>query len=360
MSFVISTYKLQGDGSRDYTPYIDCLTRYYSLETAAEPSLRDYTKRYKQLLAQVFSPDSVLQLVPNAAISLLLEYSTGGALDERLKSLIPALGMIFLNTPADCTDSPDLRKLSGVLANRATLTFNDLVNTRDIMSSTHENPPSSFREWEETGSCYGRPPIRYRPFYEGRDDDKQIDSAETGKCKKYYSTYGKQTLTGGVMAIWCPHLICLGFHKIPRAEGRNDVFSALYVYFERAPEVVIYDFACQLGPYSMSREPEFFKDTCFAIDEMHAKGHSSCSQASFSSNYMQGRPSLQNVNTSAAECSNKGLNRIRKSVSYMGQRNAILLTYVYLCVWNRRREREFQLKTVKESRTLQSAFHCIS
>jgi hypothetical protein len=268
--------------------------------------------------------------------------------------------MIFLNTPADRIDSPDLRKLSGALANRAKLTFNDLVNRRDIMKSTCENPSSSFREWEETGSFYGRPPIRHRPFYEGRDNDKQIDAAESGKCKKYYSTYGQQTLTGGIMAIWCPHLICLGFHKIPVAEGRNDVFSALYVYFEQAPEVVIYDFACQLGTYSRSREPEFFKDTCFAIDEMHAKGHSSCSQASFSSNYMQGRASLQSVNTSAAECSNRGLNRIRKSVSYMGQRNAILLTYVYLCVWNRRQEREFQLKTVKEKRQLQSAFDCIS
>src|SRR5436190_8653463 len=96
--------------------------------------------------------------------------------------------------------------------------------------------------------------------------------------------------------------------------------------------------------YSMSRETEFFKDTCFAIDEMHAKGHSACSPASFSSNYMQGRTMLQSVNTSAAECSNSGLNRIRKSTSYMGQKNAILLTYVCLCVWNRRRERQHQMK----------------
>jgi len=263
--------------------------------------------------------------------------------------------MIFLNTPADCTDSPELRNLSGLLANRARLTFNDLLNNRDVIRSTHEKPPYSFREWEDTGSFYGRPPIRHRPFYEGRDNDKAVDAAETGRCKKYYSTYGKRTLTGGIMAIWCPHLICLGFHKIPQAEGRNDVFSALYVYFEKAPEVVIYDFACQLGAYSMSREPEFFKDTCFAIDEMHAKGHLSCSQASYSSNYMQGRASLQSVNTSAAECSNSGLNRIRKSVSYMGQNNAILLTYVYLCVWNRRRERDFQKKVEKERNHLQLA-----
>ena len=232
MSIIISTYKLQGDGHQDYTPYVDCLTRYYDLEMQAKPGLQDYTRRYRQLLMQVFSPDSVLQLVPNAAIPLLLQYSTGGAIDERLPSLIPALGMNFINTPTDCIDSPDLRNLSGALAERAKLTFNDLVNNRDIIRSTDECPPHSLREWEETGSFYGRFPIRHRPFYEGRDNDKAVDASETGRCKKYYSTYRQRTLTGGIMAIWCPHLICLGFHMIPQAEGRNDVFSALYVYFE--------------------------------------------------------------------------------------------------------------------------------
>ena len=307
---------------------------------------------------QVFSRDSVLQLVPSSAIPLLLEYSDGGPPDEQLGSLIPALGMIFINTPTvgndkELVDMPELRRLSGTLAHRAILTFNDLVNNRNLVHIPLQPPQSLPRDWEDNGAFYGHPPIRHRPYYEGRDNDKNIDASESGQCKKYYSTYGKQTLTGGVLALWCPHLICLGFHKIPRAEGRNDVFSALYVYFEQAPEVVIYDFACQLSAYSMSREPEFFKNTCFAIDEMHAKGHSACSQASFSSNYMQGRTMLQNVNTSAAECSNSGLNWIRKSVSYMGQKNAILLTYVYLCVWNRRREREYQMKVEKEKAQLQ-------
>ena len=192
---------MQGDGHTDYTSYIICLTKYYSLEIIAEISLRDYTKRYKQFLTQVFSRDNVLQLIPHATISLFLEYSINGAIDERLKSLISALGMIFLNIPLDCTDSPDLRKLSGALVNRAKLTFNDLVNSRDIIRSTHENPPFSFREWEETRSFYDHPPIHHRPYYEERDNDKQIDAAESGKCKKYYSIYDQQTLTGGIMAI---------------------------------------------------------------------------------------------------------------------------------------------------------------
>ena len=120
--------------------------RYDSLETKANPALQNYTRRYRQLLMQVFSPDSVLQLVPNAAVPLLLQYSTGGAIDERLSSLIPAFGMIFINTPPDCADSPDLRRLSGTLANRAKLTFDNLVNNRDIIRSTQDCPSYSARE----------------------------------------------------------------------------------------------------------------------------------------------------------------------------------------------------------------------
>ena len=340
-------------GHEDYSPFINCLTKYCGLEDHGENKHLKYTRRYKQLLLQVFSPDSVLQLVPHAAIPFLREYSAGRPISERLPSLVPALGMIFLNKPPDHLDSPELRDLSGVLATRAHLMYEDLVRNRDIICNTQERPTYSPHEWEDTGSFYGHPPIRHRPFYEGRDDDANVNSTETGSCKKYYSTYQKQTLTGGLMAFWCQHLVCLGFHKIPKAEGRNDVFSGPYVYFEKAPEVVIYDFACQLSAYSMTREPEFFKDTYFVIDEMHAKGNSSCSQASFSSNYMQCSTRLQEVNTSSAEYSNSGLNRIRKSVLYMGQKNAILLTYVYICVWNRRRERDFQKQKEKERRQLQ-------
>ena len=95
---------------------------------------------------QVFSPDSVLQLVPNTAIPLLLEYSTSGTVDKRLSSLIPALSMIFINTLTDCTDSLDLQKLCETLAERVKLTFNDLVSKHEIVHSTDKSPPYSPRE----------------------------------------------------------------------------------------------------------------------------------------------------------------------------------------------------------------------
>ena len=37
-------------------------------------------------------------------------------------------------------------------------------------------------------------------------------------CSKYYESYGKHGQTGGIMVAWCKHLVCLGFHFIPKGE----------------------------------------------------------------------------------------------------------------------------------------------
>ena len=200
------------------------------LETLGDS--KDYTRRYRQLLLQVFSRDSVLQLIPVSAIPLLLQYSVDGPPDKALSALIPAFGMLFINTPTisdseEPINTPELRQLSKTLALRAELTFNDLINKRDIIRTPSQPPQSSLRDWEETGSFYGHPPIRHRPYYEGRDDDQNIDASESSQCKKYYSTYKKQKLTGGVMALWCPHLTCLGFHKLKSLAVKDGMMYSL-------------------------------------------------------------------------------------------------------------------------------------
>jgi hypothetical protein len=315
-------------------------------------------RRFKQLLQQIFSPDSVLQVVPLAAIPLLNSYCESGEASQTLLALLPAFGMIYCNLSSLSERNLDdlrkeleghLREVSRVLAQRAGDVYNDLCQSRDIATRVDQSGITRYEEdqWRNSGCYYGRPPYRPRPFYEGRDIDLSTEGSfkkSKDECTKLYTTYSKNNLTGGLMAIWCPHLICLGFHQIPKAEGRNDVFSAIFRYWDKAPRTIIYDFACQLGPYCRSREPVFFKDTLFAIDEMHAAGHSNCSQACFVSNYMQVRPQLSQVNSSAAECSNSGLSRIRKSISYMDQKHATLYTFVYLCVWNRKRERMFKVE----------------
>ena len=338
--------------SSHYNAYKDAIMAYYDLE-AGDSQCQAVLPRLRSFLRQVFSNDSVLQLIPHAVIPLLQAYSKNGPPDDRLEPLIPALGMIFQESDRQ-NPWPHLLRLCGTLADRAQSVFNQLVTKRKIINATSERPPAADRVWEETGSYYGRLPLRYRPYYDGRDDSKAFDNADNANsCRKFFSTYSKRTLTGGLMGLWCPHLICLGFHLIPHAEGRNDVFSALWVYFDKAPQTVVYDFACQLAPYSMSREPEFFKDTCFAIDEMHATGHTACSSALFLSNYMQVRPDIRNVNSSAVECCNSGLSRLKKSISYMGEKRAIVLAFVYVNIWNRKRERMRQMGLEAEFRRLQ-------
>jgi hypothetical protein len=90
----------------------------------------------------------------------------------------------------------------------------------------------------------------------------------------------------------------------------------------------------------MTREADFFADTLFVIDAFHAKGHTKCAPAAFLSSYANIDPRLARINSSAAECGNGGISRIRKSVSYMSQERAILFTKVFLSIWNRLRIRK--------------------
>jgi len=181
------------------------------------------------------------------------------------------------------------------------------------------------------------PQIRHRPRYPKLKHNTRPDPGgrRGAKCSKYYSQYGQQRLTGGIMAAWCTHSICYGFHCIPCGEGRNDVFSAMVTRWTTPPKTVVYDFACALGPYCMTREPKFFAHTQFVIDRFHAKGHTKCAAAAFLSTYSDVDPRLLAINSSAAECGNGGISRIRKSVSYMNQDRAIMYTKVFLSVWNR-------------------------
>lgn len=193
-------------------------------------------------------------------------------------------------------------------------------------------------DWRVSGSCYGKPKIRNRPKYvRVANDGLTEDRLERGdsECGKYYSTYKKATLTGGLMVFWCRHSICVGFHTIPTSEGRNDVFAGLYCYWPDAPKIVVYDFACQLAPYAYIREAEFFQHTRFIVDQFHFSGHTKCSRACSATYAMQHNPVLQVINTSAAEVGNSGAARICKSVSYMTQAHAIQYTKVYMDVTNR-------------------------
>ncbi|KIK59239.1 hypothetical protein GYMLUDRAFT_169751 [Collybiopsis luxurians FD-317 M1] len=186
------------------------------------------------------------------------------------------------------------------------------------------------------GSWYTLPQIRRQPVYPHLKHDGKAEVNKEGSvtCQKYYDEYSQKRLTGDIMACWCSHSICYGFHCIPIAEGQNDVFLALVTQWPKAPDQVVYDFACALGPYCWTREPDYFADTQFVIDRFHLSRHTKCSNASFLKTYADVDPALSKINSSAAECGNSGLAHIRKSISYMGQERAILYCWVFLCIWN--------------------------
>lgn len=170
---------------------------------------------------------------------------------------------------------------------------------------------------------------------DGRTERSIVTSKDGIGCSKHYAQYGKQGYTGGLMAIWCTHSVCYGFHCIPKGEGRNDVFSALFTRWKEPPKYVIYDFACALAPYCWIREYEFFKNTIFLIDKFHAVGHTRCSRACFISNYEEWNAMLKEINSSAAECGNSALLRIRKTMRYLSQERSILYVWLFLAIWNR-------------------------
>lgn len=297
-------------------------------------------KAYRSFLRQIAAPDIVLQLVSFDAIPLLHSFASGAEPPAYLQAQCPALGAVINSHKSSGTPvPPQLRHTVGWLVSRANDVYSRIAQ--------HEAAPvdfyASLNDWTQTGTVYGLSAVRRRRKYPKLYHDAQPldqstsekDEAASGDCNKFYKTYAPNCLTGGILVLWCKHSICLGFHSIPIAEGRNDIFSAIYSHFVVAPRIIIYDFACQLAPYCLVREAKFFRHTRFLIDELHAQGHSRCGQACFASNWMRYNDEVWAANTSAAECGNKGMKRIRKSVSFMVYEHAVIFTKAFLDIWNR-------------------------
>ncbi|AAW46020.2 expressed protein [Cryptococcus deneoformans JEC21] len=123
-------------------------------------------------------------------------------------------------------------------------------------------------EYNSAGVCLGLPKRIDRPVYshpDMRDDARRKvlfgDSTHDVRkktdgdvCSKYFDTWLADVgRTGGIAGMWCPHGICLGYHIMLTAEGRNDFFSMLRCFRKTAPKIVIYDYACHLGPLHYPR-----------------------------------------------------------------------------------------------------------
>ncbi|KAJ7141261.1 hypothetical protein C8R44DRAFT_547181, partial [Mycena epipterygia] len=305
-------------------------TTYFGLPTIKAKSRAP--KVYIDLFVQIAAEESVLQMIPVPALVDLTAFRNDLAQRSRLLS-IPAVYNVLKHHDSDESYPAHVLRTLDWLMTRVLDVYTRLVRERhplEAPQNVHED------DWSESGCYYSMPAIRLRPRYPRLKHDQVTEGSKRGAtCSKFYGQYGQQRLTGGIMCVWCTHSICYGFHCIPQGEGRNDVFSAIVTRWPQAPKRVIYDFACALAPYCMTREPQFFAETQFVIDDFHASGHTKCSPAAFLKSYAQVDPRLARINTSAAECGNGGISRIRKGVSYMGQKRAIMFTRVFICIWNR-------------------------
>ena len=209
-------------------------------------------------------------------------------------------------------------------------------------------PDRKHSRYRVTGAYYGAHFKRVRPRY---NIDSNLHKPKKGQCEKMFLTHQHQT--GGIMIAWCKHRIAVGFHIIPRQEGRNDVYSVLYQRWQKAPRTIVYDFACQLHKYSITREAVFFRDTKHVIDEHHSDNHTACSEAYRMKPYKQYNDEWTFFNDSAAECGNSGLAKAKLSSSYMGL--ARFMDFARLQLEFQNRKRILKLVDLHKSSSLSDA-----
>lgn len=199
---------------------------------------KDSLEKYDELLQQLLAYESVLQFAPESTWPSLWAFARKGSalardptfranLIARLLVVIPALGKVAHHEQARTA------RCSKALCMAADFVLRRAI---DVTSRLKKNKPSDAaadpakvakQDFHLNGRCYNGPQFRNRPKYNGLPYDAKVersvvtDSDGIG-CPKHYSSYGTKGLTGGIMAIWCTHCICLGFHFIPKGEGCND------------------------------------------------------------------------------------------------------------------------------------------
>lgn len=188
-------------------------------------------------------------------------------------------------------------------------------------------------------NCFFGPALRFhrpRRDYAADGESAKNKKEEEGLCARTPSVHGG--LGPGLLGVYCPHGICLGFSIMRKSEGEVMVFRMLYNRFECAPRVVVYDRACSTKTSCDKREPAFFHPSLFTLDALHSSNHVDCSEG-FDLRVARNSSSLGSTplffNTQAAEQANAALRRITKSVGFMGPRQAMLYVRFFMAEYNK-------------------------
>ena len=154
------------------------------------------------------------------------------------------------------------------------------------------------------GSHVQRPLRKYLADYQSQGTQPS--------CTKHKEA--KRKLLPGMVLGWCHQCKrCLFMSVMANAESPRTVFEVVYTLCRDAPRSIIYDNACNLLQYVLNREPEFFKNTRFAVDAMHYREHKHCGPDFDSSLY------AAITNSPLAEQKNSVLRQLENVASYMSQ-----------------------------------------
>ena len=185
-----------------------------------------------------------------------------------------------------------------------------------------------------SGILTGLPRIRQRPVYQADNIKDNGDVRSAGmECRHAFFKPGDRT--GGLFTCLCEHGFVYASFIIKQAEGRNEPFTFMTCYLKKAPEVVIYDNACNLQDYCLSRAPMFFRETRFFVDSFHWLNHESCGVGYKIKDHID--PWLKSINTQAAEQNNAALKNYKSMMTRMSQKSFMTVLKTFMCYWNYRK-----------------------
>lgn len=312
-------------------------------------------KLSNRLLAAVADVLHVLSF--DNPISALMPYADLGVVTEKVRTLMHLQqGQQPPNLKADLETMPEVRRLLDVAARTRCKQHRDLVygfvlhlvdRIRHVHAEDAETVPADPIE----GSY---DPSRGVAYYFTRSGEQVRklpeytinDNVEKNGCEKKFLKHGR----GGYSSVFlwfCPvHGHCYGGHLISGSEGRKDPFASMFRYKPTAPDVIFYDFACQLSEYSLNREPGYFRETRYYHDVFHSWNHV-CAKT-FKSRRV---PSLR-VNSEICEQFNARLQCIKFTGTHLSQPRFMFLLQLVMHFWNAEKTEAFRKRLGVFQRTM--------
>ncbi|XP_022288437.2 uncharacterized protein LOC111100644 isoform X2 [Crassostrea virginica] len=281
---------------------------------------RHVFKHFQRLLMCLSSPSPVCSLIrPTQEVGQLIESISRG---ENLRQDPVKLDLLHKKMPIifEVIESgAEVRDLGNLLSELWEIAVDPFVCARED-TSLEENVDVEDLSFFPTLHKY-----RNRGIFEM--DLKNMKKKQGTECCKRFA--GHPSLLPGIFTIFCPHGICYGFQVMESHESPNVPFTILRTRFKKAPKHIIYDNACKLQQYCLSRDPLFFKTSEFYVDRLHWDNHTACSLAYDLSIY----PQFSALNSQCNEQANAGLKRIKEQLSYMTANNFMMHCTFFL--WNK-------------------------